>query len=423
LLVLSAHGQILTGVVSGTVGVQTVATPTDSPGTATYTTSQAVTLSDATGSAVICYTTDGNVPTATSAGTCDSVGNEATYSTAFTLTATHTVKAIGTKVGYVNSGTLSSTYTIQVAAPTDSPGQNTYTSAQTVTLSDATGGAVICYTTDGGTPTATTPGTCDSVGNEATYSTGFSTGPSTITVKAIGTKAGLTTSGLLTSVYTINISAPAFVSPAISQNTMTGASLIFPALTTSAGNTLWVVVGYAGPCNNISTGFTVTSTIGGTASGDTFNLTAAGWVTPTRPYSCVGAWVANHIHAGSANYVITATPSANAILGVALQFSGVSSLDQTCSGTKDSGSPAACSAAMTPSTTPQIVVGGMFDYYPGDTFAAASPFTLPSGATTTGSVGAISAIYYIANPVSGTYTPSFAVTGTSYDSITGATLK
>lgn len=89
-----------------------------------------------------------------------------------------------------------------VATPTDSPGQGTYSSSQTVTLSDSTSGATICYTTDGSTPGAATPGTCDGAPN-ITYSAPFAV-DATTTIKAIGTKAAMTNSGVLTSVYTIN---------------------------------------------------------------------------------------------------------------------------------------------------------------------------------------------------------------------------
>jgi hypothetical protein len=87
-----------------------------------------------------------------------------------------------------------------VATPTDSPGMGTYSTTQTVTLMTTTAAATICYTTDGSTPAATTPGTCST---GTTYSAGFSVAATT-TVKAIGTKAGLTNSGVLTSVYTIS---------------------------------------------------------------------------------------------------------------------------------------------------------------------------------------------------------------------------
>lgn len=88
-----------------------------------------------------------------------------------------------------------------VATPTDSPGQNTYGVSQNVTLSDATAGSTICYTTDGSTPGAATPGTCDSSPTQ-TYSSPFLRGVTT-TVKAIGTKSASTNSSALTSVYTV----------------------------------------------------------------------------------------------------------------------------------------------------------------------------------------------------------------------------
>src|SRR5206468_5892121 len=54
------------------------------------------------------------------------------------------------------------------------------------------------YTTDGTTPTATVAGTCD----QTTYTAPFSV-TLTTTVKALGTKAGMLNSGVLSSTYTI----------------------------------------------------------------------------------------------------------------------------------------------------------------------------------------------------------------------------
>jgi hypothetical protein len=78
------------------------------------------------------------------------------------------------------------------AAPTFSIGSGTYTTAQTVTISDATSGSTIYYTTNGSTPTI----------SSNTY-----TGPiiisSTGTLEAIATASGYVSSGVASATYTI----------------------------------------------------------------------------------------------------------------------------------------------------------------------------------------------------------------------------
>ena len=66
---------------------------------------------------------------------------------------------------------------------------------QTVTLSSATSGATICYTTDGSTPAATTPGTCS---HGSAYSAPFSMS-SPGNIEALATKASLINSAVTTS--------------------------------------------------------------------------------------------------------------------------------------------------------------------------------------------------------------------------------
>lgn len=97
-------------------GSTTVATPTASPGAGTYSSTQSVSLSTATGGATICYTTDGTTPTATTPGTCS---HGTTYSTAITVSTTTTIEALGTLSGSTNSGVLTALYTITPAAPSN----------------------------------------------------------------------------------------------------------------------------------------------------------------------------------------------------------------------------------------------------------------------------------------------------------------
>jgi hypothetical protein len=84
-------------------GQEIVATPTFSPEAGTYTTAQSVTISCTTDGATIYYTTNGDVPTTSSA----------VYSTPIAISETTTVKAMGVKTGMSNSNVASATYTIE----------------------------------------------------------------------------------------------------------------------------------------------------------------------------------------------------------------------------------------------------------------------------------------------------------------------
>ena len=80
----------------------------------------------------------------------------------------------------------------KVATPSFSPVAGTYTSAQNVTISCATSGATIHYTTDGSTPTS----------SSTTYSGAIAIS-STTTIKAIAVKSGMDNSAIATAVFTI----------------------------------------------------------------------------------------------------------------------------------------------------------------------------------------------------------------------------
>ena len=163
---------------------QQVATPTFSPAAGTYITSVTVTISDATSGATIRYTTDGSTPTASSP----------IYTGPITLTQSRTIRAIAMKGGMLNSAVASATYTVQTATPTFNPPGGTYLLNLTVSISYATPGATIYYTTDGSTPTT---------------SSRVYTGPilmlplSTTTIKAIAVAPGQSQSVVASATYRI----------------------------------------------------------------------------------------------------------------------------------------------------------------------------------------------------------------------------
>ena len=154
-----------------------------------------MTISDATSGATIYYTTNGTTPTTSSTQ----------YTGPITVSTTETLEAIAVATGDTNSAVASATYTITptVLTPAFSPVAGTYTSAQSVSISDATSGATIYYTTNGTTPTTS-----------STRYTGPITVSSTETLEAIAAATG-DPSAVASATYTITptVSTPAF-SPA-----------------------------------------------------------------------------------------------------------------------------------------------------------------------------------------------------------------
>jgi hypothetical protein len=171
------------------VGRAAVATPVFSPKTGTYTSAQSVTITDATAGAAIYYTTNGTTPTTASS----------LYKDPITVASSKTFKAMAAESGYSNSSVATATFTIAAAVPVFSPRPTSYSSTQSVTISDSTAGAAIHYTTDGTTPTT---------------SSSLYKGPITVskteTIKAIASASGYSNSGIATARYTISAMAPVF---------------------------------------------------------------------------------------------------------------------------------------------------------------------------------------------------------------------
>ncbi len=99
--------------------------------------------------------------------------------------------------GSTSTSTSTPPPTPQAAAPTFSPTAGTYSSAQSVTVSDATSGATIYYTTNGSTPTAS-----------STKYTGPITVSSTETLQAMAVASGDTDSGVVSAAYTMDSQSP-----------------------------------------------------------------------------------------------------------------------------------------------------------------------------------------------------------------------
>ena len=179
----TGFSQSAVGMATYTITAQ-AATPTFSPVAGTYTTPQTVTISDTTSGATIYYTTNGTTPTTSSTK----------YTAPITVSATTTIEAIAVATGFSQSAVGMATYTItaQAATPTFSPVAGTYTTPQTVTISDTTSGATIYYTTNGTTPTTS-----------STKYTAPITVSATTTIEAIAVATGFSQSAVGSAAYTI----------------------------------------------------------------------------------------------------------------------------------------------------------------------------------------------------------------------------
>jgi alpha-tubulin suppressor-like RCC1 family protein len=120
-----------------------VVAPAFSVSGGTYNQPQSVALSTTTSGATIHYTTDGSTPT----------GASPTYTGPIAITQTTTLKAVAMASGMLDSDVSSATFTLQAAAPTFDPPGGSYLLPQRISISDASPGTTIYYTTDGTTPT------------------------------------------------------------------------------------------------------------------------------------------------------------------------------------------------------------------------------------------------------------------------------
>jgi hypothetical protein len=144
-----------------------------------------VTITTSPADANIYYTTDGET-TPTSSSTA--------YSAPFTINAQTTIKAIASKDGYTDSEVATVTFN-QVATPTiQDNGSNA------ITITCATAGTIIYYTTDGSNPTT----------SSAQYTGPLTENISGKTIKAIAVKDGMVNSNIASLIVTLKCDNPVF---------------------------------------------------------------------------------------------------------------------------------------------------------------------------------------------------------------------
>ena len=190
-----------------------------------------VTITCATAGATIHYTTNGDTPTESSPSTPNP----------FTINTATTVKAIATHAGYLTSE-VTTLAIAQVATPTI---QNNGSNA--VSITSATNGATIYYTTDGSTPTT----------SSTEYTEPLTEGASGVTIKAFAVKEDMINSAMGSGSVTLLCAAPVIV-----RNGNTGFTITcsFP----TSGVTIYYTTDGSNPTTSstsTTSGSTVTATL------------------------------------------------------------------------------------------------------------------------------------------------------------------
>ncbi len=290
------------------------ATPTFSPAAGTYTSAQSITISDSSAGAGIHYTTDNTAPTT----------NSTLYTGPIPLSAsgTTTIQAIASGTGYEPSNVASATYTInlpQAATPTFSPAAGTYTSAQNITLADATTGATIYYTLDGSAPST----------SSTVYSKPIALAASgTTTVQAIAAAANYGSSAVASATYVLNLASSSGGAPAYTYKNVqiVGGGFVDGLFFHPKAKGLMYArtdVGGAYRWNNSAGGDTqwvpLQDFIGRFQSGFNLGVDSLGLdpSDPTRVYLAVGEYTESF---GTNGYVLASADMGNTFKAVALPF-------------------------------------------------------------------------------------------------------
>jgi hypothetical protein len=245
------------------------------------------------------------------------------------------------------------------ATPTFSPVAGTYTAAQTVSISDATTGATIYYTTNGTTPTT----------SSTVYSTAIPVA-STETLEAIATATGYTTSAVASAAYILVNPQPAIggISPAFTNAggtvlplTVNGSGFIATstvywgasALTTTYVSATQLTAQV--PAADIATAGTIAITVqspapgGGTSNAWQFEVDSAssGAFAPT-----ITSTTETVVAGSTASYPVTVPPAVTSVSVTCLNLPA----GATCSYSSTTNSVTIATSPTTPKGTYQIIV-------------------------------------------------------------------
>lgn len=195
----------------------------------------------------IWYTTDGTPPVAGGGGSTLSGTSPITV----TVDRTMTLTAIASGAAYTTSNPASASYTLLVLDPVINTPTGTYNNTFSATITDATAGATIWYTTDGTAPVVGGGGSTLSGASPISVNIGKST-----TLTAVASVSGWTTSSSTSAIYTLVVLPPTVSVPG-------GTNLGGDAGTitaTTPGSVVWYTTDGSTPVPGTSPGGTTSAT-------------------------------------------------------------------------------------------------------------------------------------------------------------------
>jgi N-acetylneuraminic acid mutarotase len=325
-----------TAIANYTLNLPYTTAPTFSVGSGTYTTPQTVTISDAISGATIYYQINTGYPTTSSP----------VYTGPISVSSSETIYAMATANNYFPSGYTGVTYSInplatQTAAPVFSVPSGTYAAPQTVSISDATSGASIYYTTDGTTPNTS-----------STYYFAPITVSSSETLQAIAVASGDTISAVAGATYVLNLPQAATPTLSVPSGTYTAAQTVSISDSISGAAIYYTTNGTTPTAN--STLYTSPIIVAATETLQAIAI-AAGY---TNSAIASASYTVNlpapdfSITAGSSSLTVAAGQSATTTISVEPLNGFNSAVSFSCSGLP---SGASCSFAP-PSVTPSGVL-------------------------------------------------------------------